>query len=118
MCTRSCKDLGQMESSMSEATTTRNFRENLKHFFDLARKSPIAINRGAERYVLLSESEYVKIKEEVMNLQKSLISALQHMNGETGPEINLNESVEEDELLQEYATKYKQIVKGKKAKVG
>lgn len=71
---------------MSEATTTRNFRENLKHFFDLAHENPIAINRGAERYVLMSENEFVKLKEEVMNLQKSLISTLQMLHEGGGTE--------------------------------
>jgi hypothetical protein len=34
---------------MSETATTRNLKDNLKHYFDLAHESPIAINRGAER---------------------------------------------------------------------
>jgi len=72
---------------MSEPTTTRNFRENLKHFFDLAGKNPIAINRGSERYILMSENEFVKMKEEVFNLQKSLISTLQMLNEGGGTEI-------------------------------
>jgi hypothetical protein len=72
---------------MSEPTTTRNFRENLKHFFDLAGKNPIAINRGSQRYVLMSENEFVKMKEEVFNLQKSLISTLQMLNEGGGTEI-------------------------------
>ena len=69
---------------MTNVTTTRNFRENLKHYFDLARENPIAVNRGSERYVLLSEKEFVKMKEEVMNLQKSLISTMRtlHDGGE------------------------------------
>ena len=71
---------------MAESTTTRNFRENLKQFFDLARETPIAINRGAERYVLMSETEFVKMKEEVMNLQKSLISTLQTLHEADGTE--------------------------------
>jgi len=71
---------------MAESTTTRNFRENLKHFFDLARETPVAINRGAERYVLMSENEFVKMKEEVMNLQKSLISTLQTLHEDDGTE--------------------------------
>lgn len=62
---------------MSETVNTRNFRENLKHFFDIAKEKPVAINRGSERYVLLSENDYVQMKEELMNLQKSLISFLQ-----------------------------------------
>lgn len=74
------------EGIMAESTTTRNFRENLKQYFDLARETPIAINRGAERYVLMSENEFVKMKEEVMNLQKSLISTLQSLHDADGTE--------------------------------
>jgi PHD/YefM family antitoxin component YafN of YafNO toxin-antitoxin module len=101
----------------TQTPSTRNFRENLKHFFDLARKKPIAINRGTERYVLMSENEFVKMKEEVMNLQKSLISTLQHLNGETAPEIDLDADEENDQLLQDYVEKYEHL-KGKKIKVG
>jgi PHD/YefM family antitoxin component YafN of YafNO toxin-antitoxin module len=102
---------------MSEPTTTRNFRENLKHFFDLAGKNPIAINRGSERYVLMSENEFVKMKEEVFNLQKSLISTLQHLNGETAPEIDVDAGEEDDKIFQEFVAKYENR-KGKKSKVG
>lgn len=102
---------------MSETPSTRSFRENLKHFFDLARKNPIAINRGTERYVLMSENEFVKMKEEVMNLQKSLISTLQHLNGDIASEIDLDTDEENDQLLQEYVAKYEQL-RGKKSKVG
>ncbi|HAZ14218.1 MAG: hypothetical protein A2X86_22420 [Bdellovibrionales bacterium GWA2_49_15] len=105
------------ETNMAESTTTRSFRENLKHFFDLAKENPIAINRGAERFVLLSENEFVKMKEEVMNLQKSLISTLQHLSGQSGPEVELDVEEEHDQLLQEYITKYEHL-KGKKTKVG
>jgi len=102
---------------MPEPTTTRNFRENLKHFFDLARKKPVVINRGAERYVLLSENEFSKMKEETMNLQKGLISALQHVMGEGLPEIDLDADEKNDKLLKDYEAKYARL-KGKKSKVG
>ena len=64
---------------MSETTTTRNFRQNLKQFFDLAQSEPVAINRGNERFVLLHESEFNKMKEEIMYLQKSLIATLEDL---------------------------------------
>lgn len=117
LCTQWCILVVQMEAFMSEATTTRNFRENLKHFFDLAKKSPIAINRGPERYVLMSETEFVKMKEEVMNLQKSLISSLQHLAGESRPEIQIDEDEDNDPLLKEYIAKYEHL-KNSKTKVG
>ena len=99
---------------MTRATTARNFRENLKHFFDLANENPIAINRGAERYVLLSENEFVKMKEEVMNLQKGLISALQIQNREGSLEENVDMDEESDPLLKEYVAKFQHGKKNKK----
>ena len=101
---------------MSDKTTTRNFRENLKYFFDLASKNPIAVNRGAERFIIMSGDEYLKMKEEVMNLQKSLISNLQHQNNQTALRVDPSINEEDDELLKEYTEKYKKL-KGKKAKV-
>ena len=57
------------------------------------------------------------MKEEVMNLQKSLISTLQHLNGQSATEIDLDVEEEHDQLLQEYIAKYEKL-KGKKTKVG
>ena len=67
-------------SVMSKVENKQDLRENFENYFELAKKNPIAINRGSDRYVLLSESEFVKMKEESMNLQKSLISTLQTLN--------------------------------------
>jgi len=52
-----------------------------------------------------------------MNLQKSLISTLQHLNGQSATEIDLDVEEEHDQLLQEYIAKYEKL-KGKKTKVG
>lgn len=117
LCTQKSTMLESQEAYMSEATTTRNFRENLKHFFDLAHENPIAINRGAERYVLMSENEFVKLKEEVMNLQKSLISTLQMLNEGGGTEITDVEEHHADALdkimLEKAITKKHKKVAGK-----
>ena len=67
---------------METNTNSRNFRENLSYFFDKAASEAVAINRGQDRYVLLSESEFLKMREELMVLQRSLISSLQIQNGE------------------------------------
>lgn len=83
---------------MSEATTTRNFRQNLKQFFDLAQSEPVAINRGNERFVLLHESEFNKMKEEIMNLQKSLIATLGGMKSESRKELDDIDSYHEELL--------------------
>jgi hypothetical protein len=118
LCTQSCTIKGSQEAFMAEATTTRNFRENLKHFFDLAIENPVAINRATERYVLMSENEFVKMKEEIMNLQKSLISSLQIQNGEGALEENLDIDDDNDPLLQEYVAKFQNAKNTKKVKVG
>lgn len=81
---------------------TENFKNNLEKYFDMARTKPVAINRDEERYILLHEKEYLQMREEVSNLQKSLISALQVQNGEY-EEINPNEK--KDKLLEEYLEK-------------
>jgi hypothetical protein len=118
LCTQSCTIKGSQEAFMAEATTTRNFRENLKHFCDLAIENPVAINRATERYVLMSENEFVKMKEEIMNLQKSLISSLQIQNGEGALEENLDIDDDNDPLLQEYVAKFQNAKNTKKVKVG
>jgi|GEM_PF-2982845 len=103
---------------MAETGTpsTRNFRENLKHFFDLARKNPIAINRGTERYILMSENEFAKMKEEVMNLQKSLISMLGMLNGDKGAEYS-DTNHHYDELLEQLLNEEEKIEKSKRKKI-
>ena len=98
---------------MNETPSTRNFRENLKHFFDLARKNPIAVNRGTERYVLMSENEFVKMKEEVMNLHKSLISTLQTLHEGGATEYTDVES-HHDDLLNEILSEEPEMTRQKK----
>lgn len=91
---------------MENITNSRNFRENLSFFFDKASSEPIAINRKNERFVLLSESEFLKMKEEISNLQKSLISSLQIQSStEDLEEIDLED--ESDALIDEYIEKYR-----------
>jgi len=85
---------------MSEATTTRNFRQNLKQFFDLAQSEPIAINRGNERFVLLHESEFNKMKDEIMHLQKSLVATLSDLKT-GGPKQMKDIDAFHEELLDE-----------------
>lgn len=90
---------------MENITNTRNFRENLSLFFDKANEEPVAINRKSDRFVLLSESEFLKMKEEISNLQKSLISSLQiQSSSEELEEIDLED--ESDALVDEYIEKY------------
>ena len=100
---------------METKTNSRNLRENLKFFFDKALEEPVAINRAQDRYVLLSESEFLKMKQEIFNLQKSLISSLQIQNGDGGMEEDLDSEEEKDPLLEEYLAKYNYEKKQNKA---
>lgn len=98
---------------MTENTNSRNFRTKLSEFFDKARKSPIAITRGNDRYILVNEEEYLSLKDEVMSLQKNLISMMQVNEGNSKSFNNAEESFDSlfDEIKKE---KYNDEVKGKK----
>jgi PHD/YefM family antitoxin component YafN of YafNO toxin-antitoxin module len=101
---------------MEVKTNSRNFRENLSNFFDKAVEEPIAINRGTERFVLMSESEFLKLQQEIFNLQRSLISSLQIQNGDGGIEEDLDLNENNDPLLEEYIAKFQHAKK--QSKVG
>lgn len=81
---------------MSESS---GFRNNLEKYFDMARNEPVAINKNDESYILLHESEYLKMMEEISNLQKGLISALQVQNGQYTV---INPSEEGEQFLDDY----------------
>ncbi len=101
--------------TMSETTTTRNFRQNLKQFFDIAQSEPIAINRGNERFVLLHESEFNKMKDEIMYLQKSLIASLEDLNSGGPKEMGDIEKFHSD-LLDEIEEEDQEVVIQEKKK--
>ncbi len=98
---------------MQTKTNSRNLRENLSFFFNKALEEPVAINRGQDRYVLLSEDEFLKMQQEIFNLQRSLISSLQIQNGDGGIEDEIDE--DNDPLLDEYIAKYQQAKNQKRA---
>lgn len=62
-------------------TNSRTFRTKLSEFFDLATKNPVAIARGSDRFVLMNEEEYLNLKDEVLSLQRNLISMLDVRSG-------------------------------------
>jgi len=95
---------------MSEVTTTRNFRQNLKYFFDLAKDEPIAINRGIDRYVLLHENEFNKLKDQVMYLQKSLLAVFEDMDAGGPTEMGDIDKFHE-ELMAEIEEEDQQLLK-------
>ena len=64
-------------------TNSRTFRTKLSEFFDMASKKPVAIARGVDRFVLMNEEEYLNLKDEVLSLQRNLISMLEVRGGKT-----------------------------------
>lgn len=64
-------------------TNSRTFRTKLSEFFDMATKKPVAIARGSDRFVLMNEEEYLNLKDEVLSLQRNLISMLEVRGGKS-----------------------------------
>jgi PHD/YefM family antitoxin component YafN of YafNO toxin-antitoxin module len=64
-------------------TNSRTFRTKLSEFFDVAVKKPVAIARGGDRFVLMNENEYLNLKDEVLLLQRNLISMLEVRSGKS-----------------------------------
>ena len=61
---------------MSDSTTVAKFREKLATWLDAAKKETIYINRGEERFALMSEESLRDLNQKVTDLQASLIAAL------------------------------------------
>lgn len=47
----------------------------------MAVKKPVAIARGTDRFILMNEEEYLKLKDEVLSLQRNLLAALEVQEG-------------------------------------
>lgn len=55
-------------------TNPKKFRAELKDYLDLAAKEPIRINRrSGENYVLMNESQYAEMQNEILSLQRRLL---------------------------------------------
>ena len=67
------------------STNSRTFRTKLSEYFNLAARKPISIARGTDRFVLMNESEYLNLKDEVLSLQRNLISLLEVRAGKSEP---------------------------------
>ena len=91
---------------MENVTNSRSFRENLSFFFDKAADEPVAINRKNDRFVLMSEGDFLKMQQEISNLQKSLISSLQIQSSDDNLEEDLDLEEDSDSLIDEYVEKY------------
>ena len=67
-----------------ESTSPRSFRANLKDYMEMAEAKPIRIQkREGNACVLMSEEYYEGLLNEILSLQKSLVSANQVIKGET-----------------------------------
>lgn len=65
---------------MANNTTVAKFREKLSTWLDSAGQGPIFINRGEERFALMNEKAYRDLQQKVLDLQTSLIAALESKN--------------------------------------
>ncbi|MBT5094675.1 MAG: hypothetical protein HOM21_10550 [Halobacteriovoraceae bacterium] len=72
-------------------STVRNFRENLKAHLDTASTEPVAITRSGERYILMGETHYNQMKQEISTLQKSLITAMEAASEKLSPANQIDE---------------------------
>ncbi|MFZ4404368.1 MAG: type II toxin-antitoxin system Phd/YefM family antitoxin [Pseudobdellovibrionaceae bacterium] len=67
-----------------KSTSPRAFRANLKEYMENADEKPIRIQkREGNACVLMSESYYEGLLNEISSLQKSLLSSNQALKGET-----------------------------------
>jgi hypothetical protein len=54
----------------------------LDQSFDTALKTPVSISRGSDRFILMSENEYLNLKDALLSLQRNLKSMLDIRSGE------------------------------------
>ena len=62
---------------MSDSTTVAKFREKLAGWLDTAKRETVFINRGDERFALMSEEAYREFNQKISDLQSSLIATLE-----------------------------------------
>lgn len=66
-----------------KSTDSCKNRPELNGYFNKAKKNPVAITRGVDRFILMNEKEFLNMKDELLSLQKNLISLLQINNGQS-----------------------------------
>jgi PHD/YefM family antitoxin component YafN of YafNO toxin-antitoxin module len=60
-----------------EACNTKELRDNLKSFLDkVTEEGTVRINRNTETFIIMKSDEYIKMKEQIIELQNSVISLL------------------------------------------
>lgn len=51
-------------------------KKNINEVFEMTRKSAVAINYENQRFAIMTGDEFVNMKEELANLQKTLFSIM------------------------------------------
>jgi len=93
-------------------TNARTFRTHLSEYLDLALKKPVAISRGTDRFVLLNEEEFLKLKDEVTSLQRNLLAMLEVREGRS---FKTETASGFEALFDEISAKVRKKNRGKKA---
>ena len=63
-------------------TNPKKLRAELRDYLDLASKEPIRINRrSGESYVLMNESRFAEMQNEILGLQKRLLGMSDALTG-------------------------------------
>lgn len=73
--------------------TVREFREKLSEWFDTAKSSPVFISRKSDRFVMINESEYLDLKEQISDLKSALISELRNEKTFSADEVFRKKSI-------------------------
>ena len=77
---RMCTHSGTL--MLMENTNPRQFRSELKTYLDRAGETPIRIQRrDGDSFVLMNESHYEALLEEIRSLQRRLLSSSQALEG-------------------------------------
>ncbi len=87
-----------------EACNTKELRDNLKSFLDKVNdEGTVRINRNSETFIIMKSDEYIKMKEQIIELQNSVISLLGTMgnfaNQLPSPKIDKSEDNIHDEII-------------------
>jgi len=65
-------------------TNPKKLRAELKNYLDLAAKEPIRIQRRVgSSFILLAESRFQEMQEEIMSLQRRLLGASEALSGKS-----------------------------------
>lgn len=67
-----------------ESTSPKKLRAELKDYLDLAANEPIRIQRrSGENYILMNETKYADLQNEISSLQRRLLAMNESADGKT-----------------------------------